>query len=126
MNTEPKILLTIYMEGGALRQGKPEIRKYALTKKDLFPSQKFKNGEGNKIIKKGKYKIIPLIPSTASRRITMCKEAYYYFISPLCPEWYHNQKEWRKMSEEQRLKVHLNRTCTHFGGSSFTYQIIDD
>jgi len=126
MNTEPKILLTIYMEGGALLRGETEVRKYALTKKDLFPNQKFKNKDGDKVIKRGKYKFIPTIASTATRKITMCKDAYDYFISSACPEWFKNTKEWKKMSEEQRLMIHLTRTSLHFGGTGFTYQIIDD
>ena len=126
MNTEPKILLTLYREGGVLLKGESEVRKYALTKKDLFPNQKFKGDEGKKIIKAGKYKFTPTIPSTSTQKITMCKEAYDYFISAVCPEWFKNVKEWRKMSEEMRLKLHLTRTAQHFGAKSFTYQIIDD
>ena len=126
MNTEPKILLTVYTEGGTLLRGEPEVRKYYLTKKDLFPNQKFKNDDGNRVIKRGKYKFTPITTSTATRKITMCKEAYDYFISSACPEWFKNVKEWKKMSEEQRLKAHLTRTSLNFGGKSFTYQIIDD
>ena len=126
MNTEPKILLTVYTEGGALLRGEPEIRKYFLTKKDLFPNQKFKNNDGGKVIKKGKYKFTPTTTSTTTRKITMCKDAYDFFISSACPEWFKNVIEWRKLSEEQRLIAHLKRTCDHFGGKSFTYQIIDD
>jgi len=114
------------MEGGTLLRGEPEVRKYALTKKDLFPNQKFKNKDGDKVIKRGKYKFIPTIASTATRKITMCKDAYDYFISSACPEWFKNTKEWKKMSEEQRLMIHLTRTSLHFGGTGFTYQIIDD
>ena len=126
MNTEPKILLTIELEGGILQKGEPEVRKYVLTKKDLFPNQKFKNDEGKRIIKKGKYTFIPASTIPATQKITMCKEAYDYMISNACPEWFHNVKGWRKMSEEQRLNLHLARTTQHFGGKSFTYQIIDD
>lgn len=126
MNTEPKILLTIELEGGVLLKGEPEVRKYALTKKDLFPNQKFKNKEGSKVIKKGKYEFTPTTTIPATQKITMCKDAYDYMISSACPEWFKNLKEWKKMSEEQRLKLHLLRTCQHFGGKSFTYQIIDD
>lgn len=126
MNTEPKILLTVYTEGGTLLRGEPEVRKYYLTKKDLFPNQKFKNDDGNRVIKRGKYKFTPITTSTATRKITMCKEAYDYFISSACPEWFKNIKEWKKMSAESRLKAHLSRTCAQFGGKSFTYQVIDD
>lgn len=124
--SEAKILLTIYSGGGAFKKGKPETKKYQLTKKELFPSQKFKKGEGNKVIKKGTYKIIPLIPIPTTQRITMCKDAYDYFTSSQCPEWYHNIKEWRKMPPKQRLELHLARTCAHFRGNSFTYQIIEE
>ena len=126
MNTEAKILLTINLEGGALLRGKPEVRKYYLTKKDLFPKQKFKGNDGNKVIKSGKYTTVPLIPSEAKQKITMCKEAYDYFISSQCPQWFHSPKDWRKMSDKERLELHLSRTCMHFGGKSFTYQIVED
>lgn len=126
MNTEPKILLTINLEGGALTKGKPEVRKYYLTKKDLFPKQKFKGDTGKKIIRSGKYVHIPITPSEAKLKITMCKEAYDYFISSSCPSWYRNLKEWKKMKETQRLELHLARTCSHYGGKSFIYQIIED
>lgn len=122
----PKILLTIDLEGGALIKGKPEVKKYYLTKKDLFPSQSFRGNEGDKVIRSGKYKYTPLTPSVAKRKITLCKEAYDYMTSSICPEWYHNQKEWRKATPQQRLELHLARTCKHYGGKSFTYQLIND
>lgn len=126
MNTEPKILLTINLEGGTLIKGEPEIRKYYLTKKDLFPNQRFKNGEGNKIIRSGKYMYTPTTQSEVKQKITLYKDAYDYMTSEACPEWFHNVKEWRKMSPIQRLETHLARTTLHFNGKSFTYQIIED
>lgn len=133
MNTEPKILLTINLEGGILLKGEPEVRKYYLTKKDLFPSQKFKNGSGNKVIRSGKYVHIPVTQSEAKQCITLCKEAYDYMTSTEVPNWFApnkplkvRQKEWSAFTAEQRLELHLARTCHHFGGKSFTYQIIDE
>lgn len=133
MNSEPKILLTINLEGGILLKGEPEVRKYYLTKKDLFPSQKFKNGAGNKVIKSGKYVHIPTTPSEAKQKITMCQEAYDYMTSLEVPTWFIpfkpmkvRVKEWAHFTETQRLEMHLARTCRHFGGKSFTYQIIDE
>ena len=126
MNSEPKILLTINLEGGTLIKGEPEVKKYYLTKKDLFPSQKFKNGAGNKVIKSGKYTHIPVTPSIAQQSIKMSQDAYDYMTSSFCPSWYRNQNQWRKLSEKERLELHLARTCRHFGGKSFTYQIIDE
>lgn len=126
MNIEPKILLTINLEGGTLIKGEPEVRKYYLTKKDLYPNQKFKGDTGKKIIKSGKYIYVPVTASVVKQKITLCKDAYDYMTSIACPEWYHNPKEWRKMDAIQRLELHLSRTCHHFGGKSFTYQIVDD
>lgn len=126
MNTEPKILLTINLEGGILIKGEPEVRKYYLTKKELFPKQHFKEDSGNKVIRSGKYTVIPVTNSVAKQKITMCRDAYDEFTSPAMPSWYHNPKEWRKMTEIQRLELNLARTCQHFGGKSFTYQIVDD
>lgn len=128
MAYEPKILLTIYFEAGALvRQSEPVEKEYILTKKDISPNQKWKNNEGNKVVKKGKYYVYPLVNKTTTQKITMCGEAYEYFISSECPEWYHNTKEWKfKLNKEQRLLAHLKRTCDHFGGKKFTYSIIED
>ena len=113
MNTEPKILLTIYMEGGVLLKGEPEVRKYALTKKELFPNQKFKNKEGNKVIKKGKYIFTPTIPSTATRKITMCKDAYDYFISPACPVEVKVSPIKSLMTNGWRTLIYTKRGCTN-------------
>lgn len=126
MNTEPKILLTIDLEGGILLRGEPEVKKYYLTKKDLFPNQKFKGDSGKKIIRSGKYIHIPITQSEAKQKITLCKEAYDYMTSAMCPEWFHDKKKWYKMSETERLELHLARTTRHFGGKSFTYKLIDD
>lgn len=133
MNTEPKILLTINLEGGVLLRGEREVCKYYLTKKDLFPNQKFKGNTGNKVIKSGKYVHTPLIQSEAKQKITLCKDAYDYMTSLEIPKWFmpYKQlkvrlKEWSALTPEQRLETHLKRTCEHFGGKSFTYQIIKD
>lgn len=126
MNTSPKVLLTINLEGGTLIKGTPEVRKYYLTKKDMFPKQKFKGNEGNKIIKSGKYTYVPTRPSEAKKKIVLCKDAYDYMTSSACPEWFKNQKIWRKMPTLSRLEAHLYRTTEHYRGLSFSYQILED
>jgi hypothetical protein len=126
MNFEPKLLLTIVMEGGALVKGEPEIKRFSLTKKDLFPNQKFKGNEGNKVIKSGTYKSTPLIAKDAVLKTRVCKEAYDSMVSSLCPAWFKNPNEWRKLSATERLEINLARTCEHFGGKSFSYTLIDE
>lgn len=131
MNTEPKILLTINLEGGVLLRGEPEVKKYYLTKKDLFPGQKFKGDSGKKIIRSGKYTHIPTYQSEAKQCITMCEAAYEYMTSLEVPNWFvpykplkERFKEWKRLDEKARLELHLARTCRHFGGKSFTYELI--
>ena len=124
MNTEIKILLTINLEGGLLIPEKKEVRKYYLTEKDLHP--KSYKGNGNKVLRSGKYTYQYTHPNNVQQTIKLCKEAYDYMISPTIPSWFHSPKEWKKMSDVQRLEAHLTRTAKHFGGKSFTYQIVDD
>ena len=126
MNYEPKLLLTINVEGGTLVKGKPETKKWYLTKKDLFPNQKFKNNDGNKIIRTGTYKSIPLIAKESVLKTRVCKEAYDYMTSSMCPSWFKNPNKWKKLSAQERLEINLVRTCEHFGGKSYTYTLIDD
>ena len=126
MAYEAKVLLTIELEGGILIKGEPEVCKYYLTKKDLFPKQTFKGDSGNKIIKSGKYLRNTYTTSVAKQKITLCEEAYEYMTSSSMPQWYHNPREWKKMSPTQRLELHLARICESFKGKSFSYQVIDD
>ena len=126
MNFEPKLLLTIVVEGGTLIKGEPEIKRFSLTKKDLFPNQKFKGNEGNKVIKSGTYKSTPLIAKDAVLKTRVCKEAYDSMVSSLCPSWFKNPNKWRKLSATERLEINLARTCEQFGGKSFSYTLIDE
>ena len=133
MNNETKILLTINLEGGILLKGEPELRKYYLTKKDLFPSQKFKGDAGKKVIKSGKYIYTPTTQSVAQQSIKMSRDAYNYMTSTEVPGWFipfkpikARAKEWSSLTPKQRLELHLARTCRHFNGKSFTYQIVND
>lgn len=125
MGYEPKILLTIELEGGTLIKGESEERSYTLLKKDLFASLKHTK-QGNKVAEKGVYKHTPVYSKPAYQKIKMSYEAYKYMCSPECPKWFKNVKMWRKLTEETRLEHHLSRTCEHFGGKSYTYVIFDD
>lgn len=50
---------------------------------------------------------------------------YEYMTSNECPFWA-KPKVWAIMSETQRLEAHLQRTCEHVGGKSFTYEVLGD
>lgn len=126
MNDTTKISLTIELEGSTLvRKSEPEIIKYSVTKRDLEPNRKWRDKDGLKIVKKGIYKNYPLIAKPASQHINMSVEAYEYMISGECPSWF-KPNIWATMTTTQRLEAHLQRTCEHVGGKSFTYEVLGD
>lgn len=127
MDTINKISLTIELDGSTLvRRSKPDIVKVKVLKKDLNLSQKWKGKEGFEVVKSKIIKVYPLIAKPAQQHINMSLDAYNYMISSVCPDWFRNPKAWRKMTQTQRLEAHLQRTCDHFNGNSFTYKILDD
>lgn len=125
MNNTTKILLTIELEGGTLVKGEPQVKEYVLTKNDFMFKKKLKGKEGNKIVKKGKYIHYDYTTKPAFQHINMSRDAYLYFISNECPEW-SIPKIWSKLTPKERLEIHLLRTCQHFRGKSFSYEILDD
>ena len=125
MANEAKVLLTVITEGGTLKQGEVITKKWYLTKKDMFPGQTFKHNDGDKIIRSGKYKSRPLIAEDCLIKIKLNADAYEAMISATMPEWFHKQKEWRKMSADERLRIHLARISESLNGKSFTYQIVE-
>ena len=80
------------------------------------------------------YKKEPLVFYTKKREpaqqvIKMSPDAYEYMISSACPEWFIPQggiSKWKKMSIEQRLEAHLERTCKALRGISYTYVVFND
>ena len=127
MNNETKILLTINLEGGTfMKSDKYEIRKWCITKKDLNSQVKFKGKDGDKIIKSGKYKYYPLVNSDCYLKTSISREGYDYMTSAMCPEWYPEKKKWGRLTAEQRLNAHFQRTCEHHNGIGFSYKILED
>lgn len=65
----------------------------------------------------------------ATQVLKISQEAYEYMTSTACPEWFINQggiHKWRHLTPEQRLEMHLDRTCKAVGGKSYTYVIFGD
>jgi len=126
MNNDPKVLLTVILEGGTLHRVVNESKKWYLTKKDLNPKRTFTGDDGNKIVKSGKYRSYSLVPVDCNLKTTLTKDAYDYMTSSYVPDWYPNKKAWGRMSAKERLEAHLSRICLSHRGKSFTYQIIDN
>lgn len=70
----------------------------------------------------------------ANQVISMGREAYDYFTSSAAPAWFRvagknrNQTQdiWKKLPEEDRIKVHLTRVAESFGGELQDFQVLDD
>ena len=86
----------------------------------------------DKKTKKSFYKIEPLLFKTrkcipAHQSINMNDEAYEYMTSQSCPEWYPlGISKWKKLSPQERLELHLERTCKALNGKSYTYIVFGD
>lgn len=125
MNNQVKVLLTINgIEGATLHsKGKSKI-PFVIRKKDLY-AKEYKGKDADKIIRRGVRRVINLEAVPASKRINLTVDAYNYMTSAERPEWYF-KKDWVLLSPIQRLELHLQRTCEHNGGKSFTYSILED
>lgn len=125
MNNEIKVCLTIELEGSTIvRSGSYNI-PYVITKQDINPLKKFKGNQGKEIVKKGSipHKKVTITP--AYQHINITTDSYNYMVSKECPYW-EKIKDWMRMSKKARLESHLLKTCEHFRGKSFTYEVLED
>ena len=126
MRDNIKVSLTIELEGSTLIKGKPETRKFYITKRDLNMKKYSKtNPEGKVVVRKGKYTYTPMEAKPAIKKLNLCREAYEYMTSPEAPEWV-KKGEWDRMSKTQKLESHLERICLHNNGISYSYIILED
>lgn len=125
MNNQVKVLLTInYIEGATLHsKGKSKI-PFVIRKKDLY-AKEYTGKDADKIIRRGVRRVNNLEAVPVSKRINLTVDAYNYMTSAERPEWYF-KKDWVLLSPIQRLELHLQRTCEHNGGKSFTYSVLED
>lgn len=125
MNNQLKVLLTINgIEGATLHsKGKSKI-PFVIRKKDLY-AKEYTGKDADKIIRSGARRVINYDVVPASKSIKLTVDAYNYMTSSERPEWY-KKKDWGLLSPTQRLELHLQRTCEHERGKSFTYNILED
>lgn len=63
----------------------------------------------------------------AHQSINMSQDAYDYMISASCPEWYYKGiSQWKKLSIDERLNLHLDRLCKGLNGKGYTYVVFGD
>lgn len=127
MNNQTKIIVTITgIPGATLHQVKMKI-PFALKKKELLlkKGKRYKGKDSDKIVYKGIRKVWDLIAVPCSKTIKFTQDAYDYMTSKETPYWYY-KKDWTRLKPIQRLELHLQRTCLHENGETFTYSILDD
>lgn len=112
MTNEVKISLSIKLQGSTLvHQEETEVKTVT-------------NKKTGKTFKK-RFKVINLVPKSATLVKQMPKEAYDYFISmESCPQF--KKKEWKKMSITERIEYHMEALCKHHKGVSYTYHVFED
>lgn len=62
----------------------------------------------------------------AIQSLNICKEAYEYMISKNSTPSSIRENTWLLMSQQSRLEYHLKEISESLGGTSFTYQVIED
>lgn len=125
MNNQLKVLLTINGIEGATLHSKGKLKiPFVIRKKDLY-AKEYTGKDADKIIRRGARRVINYDVVPASKSIKLTVDAYNYMTSAERPEWYF-KKDWVLLNPTQRLELHLQRTCEHEGGKSFTYNVLED
>lgn len=122
-----KVRLTVTLPGRVM-MSEQECSK---NPKENYNNVEIKVGFG----KNTKTKTITVRKCKPATKVTnICKEAYDAMTAKsakkdvdanYCPVWAH-PKKWYNLSKEQRLRAHLKRLCEHFGGISYTYEVLED
>ena len=112
MNNDIKVSLSITLQGSTLvRQENNEL----ITRTNKKTGKSYKK----------KITTYSLVNKPAILHKNLTRDAFNYFISTeSCPSL--KKKEWKRMSEKERLEKHLATLCSVYRGKSFTYQIFED
>lgn len=116
MNLEPKILLTIFIEG-VLSQEKEDVKINVSNTRNINGNILVKNSTHVEIFKKR-------IPFKAVKRTVISTEAYNAMIDNTAPDWYrlrrNNGIPWGSLSKDDKVKLHCERIA-YPHTFSFTY-----
>lgn len=136
MNNNPKVSLTMQLEGSINKAVGVKVNKGILTALDLFPNRfltdkERKSKEAQHIIRRFKWKQKTFENVPATKHLTLTVDAYNYMTSSEVPAWYSpNVKQrisaWNNLKPEQRLQLHLACIAQENHATSFTYNILED
>ena len=116
----------VYNKAGkpVYKQGKPLMRTVLVEdpEKHDLNSLLITNSKG-KVVDRLSFYTRKSVP--ARRSLNISREAYDYMVSDVYPEWY-RQRNWKNLSREQRLALHLQRIAENFGGQIEDYIVYED
>lgn len=106
------------------KQGKPLVKTILVEdplKHDL--NTMFIKDKRGKIVDRISFYTRKSVP--ARRSMNLSREAYEYMVSEAYPEWY-KLRNWKNLTKEQRLAIHLDRIAANFGGVLEDFIVYDD
>lgn len=116
----------VYNKAGkpVYKQGKPLMRTVLVEdpEKHDLNSMVITNSKG-KVVDRISFYTRKSVP--ARRSLNISREAYEAMVSEVYPEWY-KQRNWKNLTKEQRLAIHLERIAQNFNGEIEDFIVYDD
>lgn len=123
----PEILLTIFMEGGALvRQDEVENLNWVITERDQNPNKQWKDNDGYKVVSRGSTPHQNLVAKNCHKVMHISSIAYKHFIDAEYNPFPISKKVWTQMTKVERLHYHLECIAKDAGGFKFTHEMLED
>lgn len=117
---------TVYNKAGkpVYKQGKPLTKEVLVEDPDKHDlnTMLISNSKG-KVVDRISFYTRKSVP--ARRSMNISREAYEYMVSEVYPEWY-KQRNWKNLTKEQRLAIHLERIAKNFNGEIEDFIVYDD
>ena len=142
-----KVSLTILVPGANMVSKEASLKSVQKPVKNKKGQQVWKNGKplmetiqvedpeqhnlNNILLTNGKGKIVDKLSFytrktvPARRSLNLSREAYEYMVSAEYPDWY-RLRNWKNLTKEQRLAIHMERIAQNFGGEVEDYIVYDD
>ena len=136
MDNGAKVSLAMRLPGGILkvngsRRVPVELLDIDVHPQDYIGRKQKSSKEANRIAKKFWAKIPTYEQSEAQKHLYLLRPAYEWMISAECPIWYSKglkfkERDWKKLSEDERLFLHMKTIADENGAISFEYEVLED
>ena len=123
-----KINASIVLQGGTLPAEPPQLkkRKKGKKKKEEKKSEILYRQEIIRLEKEKPIVISLREPKSARQVIHLCQEAYDYMIANENPVKGMKVFEWKKLSNNKKVKLHLQVFAESLGGKLEAFKILED